>query len=254
MSNQNKKRVALGDKNMEFDFERSRYALACKLVNVRTDMQYLSKAAFEPAFADMAVTACILTRNARKEEGYVPVTRTMTEQWGLQTDQLLDYAKRNMFRILPPKIYSMKDVMLSDQEGSVFHKVETMLSKRYPGTDAVSLKKAAMHIASQLCEKYEKHSGMAQMWVMSNKDWIFGASGLMNSRALQTFALKHECSFYILPSSIHEVILLPEKYVTSTDKLRDMLAFANTTAIEKKRFLSDCVYYYDMEKLEIRCL
>ena len=236
------------------EYEECKRAMVCKLVNVRNGMLYLSQVPFAPAFADMALTACILSRNEKNEEYSLPVTNQMVTEWGMQPGRVLEIAKRNMFRILTPKIYSMKEIMLSDRTGSVYKKVESMLMEEYPETEKEALKKAAMRLAQQLCEKYEEVNGMSQMWVLSNRDWIYGSSGLIYPRVLEKFSYDHQDSFYIIPSSAHEVILLPKAAVKSEKSLGEILKIANGTIRAKRRFLSDCIYFYDKEKMEIRCL
>ena len=50
---------------------------------------------------------------------------------------------------------------------------------------------------------------------------------------------------YILPSSIHEVILLPSDRINDPTKLLSMVHDANTTVVSIGDVLSDSVYYYD---------
>ena len=236
------------------EYERCKRSLACKLVNVRSGMLYLSQVPFAPAFADMAMTACILTRNEHDEEYFLPVTNQLAAEWGFSTERILEIAKRNMFRILTPKIYSMRELMMSERSGSVYHRVETLMRNEYPDTAEETLKSVAYRLAERLCTKYEGENGIAQMWVLSNKDWIYGSSGLLYPRMLEKFAAEHKESFYIVPSSTHEVILIPRSRVESTDRLQEMLTIANEVARAKHRFLADCIYFYDRDKLEIRCL
>ena len=68
---------------------------------------------------------------------------------------------------------------------------------------------------------------------------------------LERFAEKTGKSLYILPSSIHEVILLPEDCVKKADHLIRMVSEVNRTQLEPEEVLSDAVYYYDREKREI---
>ena len=236
------------------EYEKCKSALACKLVNVRSGIRCLSQVPFAPAFADMAMTACILTQNRKKEDCFIPVTNQIAAEWGVSPSQILETARKNTFRILPPKIYPMREIMLSQRDGSVFSKVESILSGEYQGTDKEALQALSYMISQNLCDKYENSSGIANMWVLSNREWIFGASGLLYPRVLETFAHTHQESFYIIPSSIHEVILIPRSMTVSEGYLKEMLQIINESVLTKDRFLADCVYYYDKNSLEIRCL
>ena len=65
------------------------------------------------------------------------------------------------------------------------------------------------------------------------------------------FAEKLGKNFYILPSSVHEVILLPEDKVSSSENLLTMVMEVNRTQLAPEEVLSDAVYYYDRKSGEI---
>ena len=75
------------------------------------------------------------------------------------------------------------------------------------------------------------------LFVMSNGDYMNGASVIL----------------YILPSSIHEVIiLLDNEYAKAPEELARMVRETNRIVVDREEILSDHVYYYDREKDEIR--
>ncbi len=90
------------------------------------------------------------------------------------------------------------------------------------------------------------------MYILSNKRRIFGASAMLYSEHLKLLANKHNSGLYILPSSIHEVIVLPEGAITDTKYMRDMIWEVNETQVSPEERLSDNLYYYDREAEQIR--
>ena len=50
--------------------------------------------------------------------------------------------------------------------------------------------------------------------------------------------------FYILPSSTHEVLLLPESRAPSKEELDQRIQEVNREALEPEDYLSDHAYYY----------
>ena len=54
-------------------------------------------------------------------------------------------------------------------------------------------------------------------------------------------------NFYILPSSIHEVILVPESSAPPLKDLQEMVKEINATEVSPEDKLSDSVYRYDRE-------
>ena len=57
--------------------------------------------------------------------------------------------------------------------------------------------------------------------------------------------------FYILPSSIHEVILVPSNKIDDPSALFTMVSDANNTVVALGDILSDSVYYYNRRKNQI---
>ena len=91
------------------------------------------------------------------------------------------------------------------------------------------------------------------MYIMTNEQEVNGASVLLYDNVLESFALEKKTDFYILPSSIHEVIiLLDNEYAKAPEELARMVRETNRIVVDREEILSDHVYYYDREKDEIR--
>ncbi len=50
---------------------------------------------------------------------------------------------------------------------------------------------------------------------------------------------------YILPSSIHEIIVVPAVNQCNEDELRDMVRDVNRSSVSNEDFLSDTLYRYN---------
>ena len=84
--------------------------------------------------------------------------------------------------------------------------------------------------------------------VLSNKFSLFGAATILYKDVLESAALLMDCDLYIIPSSVHEVLLVPadsEKY--NTERLTDMLTCVNKE-VKNTDILSDHLYFYSREK------
>ncbi|MBQ7925064.1 MAG: hypothetical protein IJ335_02090, partial [Lachnospiraceae bacterium] len=58
--------------------------------------------------------------------------------------------------------------------------------------------------------------------------------------------------FYILPSSVHEVILLKDDGEESPSKLQEMVREINQCEVDPTEVLSDSIYHYDIADKVIR--
>lgn len=69
---------------------------------------------------------------------------------------------------------------------------------------------------------------------------------------MEGFAEQAGGNFYILPSSVHDLILLPDSFAICTDSLREMVKEVNESTVAREESLSQDVYYYDSGEKRVR--
>ena len=84
----------------------------------------------------------------------------------------------------------------------------------------------------------------ADMCILTNPVMYYGAAGILRTDLLEKFAQLKETDLYVLPSSVHEVILLPALDCWDVDELRQMVKSVNAGWVDKMDWLSDEVYSY----------
>ena len=88
--------------------------------------------------------------------------------------------------------------------------------------------------------------------VLTNVDFMFGASAILYPGMLKNLAEEAGANLVVLPSSIHEVLLVPdsEKYkgIAESDMVREI----NRMCVSQVDRLSDEIFYYDRDKDELR--
>ena len=90
-------------------------------------------------------------------------------------------------------------------------------------------------------------SSDCNMYVLTSKDSIFGAISMFYPNGLKELAKELGSDLYILPSSIHDVIVLPAQEEIDADMLKDMVHRVNKDYVDVEELLSDSVYYYKKE-------
>ena len=80
------------------------------------------------------------------------------------------------------------------------------------------------------------------MYVATNSKKLNGAGVMLYDGLLREFADRIGKSFFILPSSIHEVILIPDTF-----DMKAMVQEVNGTEVSPEEVLSDSVYRYDID-------
>ena len=86
------------------------------------------------------------------------------------------------------------------------------------------------------------------MMVLSNQNKMFGASAILYPDILQEVADRFECDLIIIPSSVHEVILMPNRHEMGDlelQNLKNIVECVNRESVGLEDILSDNVYRYD---------
>lgn len=80
-------------------------------------------------------------------------------------------------------------------------------------------------------------------YTMTNRCRMRGANTILFTDALQSFAEDHG-NFYIIPSSVHEVLLIPDSLNTPAEELSNMLRDVNNEVVKPDEILSYTLYHY----------
>ena len=168
-------------------------------------------------FLDMAVCFFYAYQDEAFGEGSIPVHNPHMEAWETDTAELLALARRNTRRLFPWECRTLEEV-LDELDGP---------SVQEDGWIGLPLR------------------------VLSNDRRAYGAACLLYPGVLEGIAEKEGCSLYILPSSIHEVILLPDDGEIVPDELKKMVAEVNRSYVAAEEVLTDSLYYFNMQNKEV---
>ena len=84
-----------------------------------------------------------------------------------------------------------------------------------------------------------------QMYVATTPDKIHGAGVLAYQDFMDQAAERAGGDFFILPSSIHEILIVPDDGNATLSQLQDMVREVNATQVAPEEKLTDNVYHYD---------
>ena len=206
------------------DYESVKEYLSVTLINGRDNRQMLSHMPHRP----MEDLALVLELKFPMEEGIgsIKVSHKLAELWAVDTDTLFAQAQENSLKAEPPSLQRMED---------------TMLSLAF-GRDAVE----------NLLENPAPEEVPSQLYVLSNMSKNKGAAVLSYPGVLEKADQLFPKGFYILPSSIHELLIVPKSPEIDPRELGEMVRAVNRAEVAKEEQLSDRVYEYDREAGMIR--
>lgn len=150
------------------------------------------------------------------DNGYLPINYAYMKMLGVNEQDLLSVASENTFKILGYKIRGI---------------VSTV--NEYAGFD---------YMADLGIEDKD-----VPLYVVSNKISYNGAAVLLYPGLMKAIAKKLNCSFYIIPCSMHEIIIVKSMNDRQIEDLKDMIVNVNKNNIDPEDKLSDSLYYYDRE-------
>ncbi|MGN8761142.1 DUF5688 family protein [Oribacterium sp. HCP3S3_B9] len=85
------------------------------------------------------------------------------------------------------------------------------------------------------------------MYVATNDSKVQGAAVMFYPDFMDQAAKELGGDVFILPSSVHEVLFLPDDGTMRTDELREMVTSINASEVSLADQLTDSVYHYDAE-------
>lgn len=89
------------------------------------------------------------------------------------------------------------------------------------------------------------------IYVLTNKQCINGATNILLDDAIAEAEEKIGGNFYIIPSSVHETLLVPENSAIDPNDIAGMVYDINRSVVREDEVLSDTVYFYDAATKQI---
>ena len=91
-------------------------------------------------------------------------------------------------------------------------------------------------------------SGSVPMYVLSNKKRVEGAVCMLYTDLIKNFSDTVDKDLYIIPSSIHELLLLPTQNADDGEQIKKMIREINDTQVKPEEILSYSLYYYNRKE------
>lgn len=191
------------------NYEMAKSRIAFKLINAEKNKELLLDIPHR-RFHNLAVCYYYLAKeDADRGSAFVLIRDNHIKMWGVEEKDLYNIAYKNTIELLS---FSCVDIMDMVRNLSGIRLYEDI---------------------------------KVNMYVLTGKSKLNGAAAMLYNEYMKEVSEMIGGSFYILPSSIHEIIILSEEYVQSEKELLYMVSQINRTEVEDELVLADSVYYYD---------
>ena len=196
--------------DMEYflNYEAVRKRIVYKLINTEKNRELLGDIP-HIEFHDLSIVFQFLLESDCFGSATILIHNAHMKIWGITLNEIYNDAKRNTPILNRYEIKSMGDV----------------ISEIMPAQDSA-------------------HNDVP-LYVLSNKSRLQGAACMLYPDLLKNFSAAVDSSLYIIPSSIHEVLLLPTDENDDAENIKQMIKEVNDTQVEEEEVLSYSVYFYD---------
>ncbi len=196
------------DLDFLMDYEKVRPHLFLKAINREKNAEMLRDVPYR-AFLDLALVPYVRIVHSGLNSACTVVHANMLDYWHVSGDRIVTDAMSNMQNTYGYKLMPIREV----------------LAEMLDGCDAEDFGKTAMYVLLSPGMQY--------------------SAALMAVEPVMRFVGEQlQSDFVVLPSSIHEVIILPSQESKDMVALRELVCSVNETTVSAEEVLSDHAYFY----------
>lgn len=202
------------------DFEKAQELLQLQLINKEYNREKLKDTPHKDLRnTDLTAVLRLHLPTGREEEQTILVSDAILSKWNKTMEDLYAAALRNTMSANPPRMNDLLDLITGGG------------SNRHLGNEVENYKMAPR-----------------ALYLLSNSAGINGATVLLYPDVLEQLAQKANANLFILPSSIHECMILKDAGELNAGELQAMVMSVNREEVQEEERLSDEVYYYDKDE------
>jgi hypothetical protein len=192
--------------------------LTVRLLEKKRNREFLSTMPYVSVGHGLAIIADINMGEDRGGDWRIAINNSVLESLGVDKERLFSDAMSNAKIYDPATLVDMTNALFSQEKVNLLDRDEPIAPEDLGG-----------------------------MYVLTNSTGSLGAAALFYPDVKEKAAEILGSDYYILPSSTHEVILVPDNPGIKAKELCDMVKQANRTVVDEKDILSDNVYHYSRE-------
>ena len=212
--------------DMDFDismvnsFDSVRNRLCYKLVNAERNAELLKDVPHRIVCEDLALIYYLVVSKGTDGIASTTVRNSLFSLWNTTEAEMYEVALANTMHMFHGSVRSIQSVLM----------------------DLMTVRMDAEN-AREFFDMCISDDDMMPLYVCTNSEKLNGAGTMLYTGLLQEFAEKVGDDVYILPSSIHEVLLVPAGSM-QPEELVSMVCAVNASEVPCDEVLSDSVYVY----------
>ena len=225
--------------NVDFfmDYEKVKKRLALRLVHMEKNSELLKEVPYQE-FMDLALVCYCVLESDEIGSGAILIHKHHMTAWDINEEMLFQDAFINSPRIEPSQIMKMGEMIKDILEETLAQEAQSLY-----GDEAEHMLPLMLEHMKREMEKVE-----IPMYVLTNNKRYYGAACIAYPYILEEIGELLQEDFYIIPSSVHEILFISAKECMDSDTLNRIIEEVNWTQVEDEDWLSDHTYLYQREK------
>lgn len=205
-------------KDFIMNFDNARARLSARLINTDANRNYLSDKPHKET-ADLSVMYTVVIKEDREGLSEAIVTNDLMNMWGVSVDEIHDIAMNNL-----------------SEKPIVFQNLGDIVTKGMLGEEVGNLDIDNIDVCDYTMP----------FFVLSNKTTNHGAVFAVEPHTMDRIT-ESLGDVYILPSSVQEVLIVPQSFAGDVNELAEMVRSINSSEVSPQEVLSGHIYSYDKE-------
>ena len=202
-------------------FDQVKEKIFIRLADPKQNQEWLKDKAYQ-LVDDWACVYCFRVDCPGMADSSIVIKTGYLREWGVSIDEVASVAKENLYR-----------------EKVSFRSMNEVIKSYVMGDEDEILPKEIEEFISSISPV---------LYVLKTDRHCYGANILQRKDALSEVGRLFGGDYYILPSSQHEVIVIPIKSSPSFEALQRMVKEITATEVDPEDRLSDELLYYDRER------
>lgn len=222
--------------------------IAYKVINYDMNREML-KTVPHLHILDLAIVFNIVIEEDAYNSATAMIKKEHLDMWQVSKKEIEEVALTNTPELMPPVIMRMEDLLaemiindISMQWDDEDEQEQWDFVKEDCAYGGHPKEKVSEYVREEI-EKM-KYDDKIDMYVLTNEKRINGAGTMFYDGLLKKFADKIEKDLIIIPSSVHEVILIPKDNEISDEEINEMIGEVNENELETVEILSNHMYLY----------
>ena len=196
------------------------------LINHKDNQEYIKNVPHR-IIGDLTAVYKIPVQDPKMGQGAVTVNNALMKRMGMNEEELFAAACKNMRTTMPFVIERLTDTLLLDPET-----INSKTSFTFDELDGLS-------------------TDDCNMFVVSNENRFWGGGFIIMKEEIRKLSQKLNASLILIPSSVHETIIVPDNIPDLLPNCLSMVKDVNDSTVDPKERLSDSIYRYDRERGEL---